>query len=204
MRRGLLVGECRHPIVGQVSCSYFTPTSVNHTSRPDSISTASLFMPRKSGINRDMVLRGTHKVLMVKKVLLAWLLPLVLLPSGCGDGGGEGGFGGSGTIGGGEGTGAIVYVTNNGSNNVSGYTINPSTGGLAAIPGSPFVNVSAPSAIAVSSNGFFAYAANSQANNVTAFRIGTDGALLLGDSTPAAPNPASVGTSPRALVISQD
>lgn len=152
-----------------------------------------------------MACREALKVSIANKVLLAWLLPLIFLPSGCGDdGGGGGGFGGLGTIGGGEGTTAVVYVTNNGSNNVSGYTINPSTGGLAAIPGSPFANVSAPSAIAVSSNGFFAYAANSQANNVTAFRVGTNGALLLGESTPATPNPIAVGTTPRAIAISQD
>lgn len=129
----------------------------------------------------------------------------VLLVPGCGDnGGGEGGFGGLGTIGGGEGTTASVYVTNNGSNDVSAYSINSSTGGLAAISGSPFIDVPAPSAIAVSSNGFFAYVANSRTNKVTAFRVGTNGALLLGASTPDTPNPASVGTTPRALAMSRD
>jgi 6-phosphogluconolactonase len=92
-----------------------------------------------------------------------------------------------------------VYVTNSGSNNVSGYSINAATGGLSALPGSPFANVSAPSAIAVSSNGFFAFVTNSQANTVTAFRVGTDGALL-----PASPTPAPVGTAPRAVAISRD
>ena len=146
----------------------------------------------------------THKPSFAQRLRLAWFVPFVLFAPGCGDDGGEGGLGGLGTIGGGEGTAAVVYVTNSGSNNVSGYTINPSTGGLAPIPGSPFVNLSAPSAIVVSSNGFFAYAANSQANNVTAFRLGTDGALLRGESTTATPNPAAVGTTPRALAISQD
>lgn len=146
----------------------------------------------------------SHKVSAVKQLLLPWVFSFLLLAPGCGDDGGEGGFGGGiGTLGG-VGTTAIVYVANSGSNNVSGYTINPSNGGLAAIPGSPFANVSAPSAIAVSSNGFFAYVANSQANNVTAFRVGTDGALLLASSTPATPNPASVGTAPRAIAISRD
>lgn len=153
-----------------------------------------------------MVLRGAHKVSIVNKVLRAWLLPLVLLPAGCGDGDGGGGtFGGvGGTLGGGPGTTSIVYVTNSGSNNVSGYTINAATGGLSALPGSPFANVSAPSSIAVSSNGFFAFATNNQANNVTAFRIGTDGALLLASPTPANPNPVPVGTAPRAVAISRD
>ncbi len=151
-----------------------------------------------------MALRDTHKPSAAKRLRLAWCIPFVLFAPGCGDDGGQGGFGGLGTIGGEATTTAIVYVTNRGSNDVSGYTINASTGGLTPIPGSPFVNLSAPSAITVSSNGFFAYVANSQANNVTAFRIGTNGALLRGESTAATLNPASVGTTPRALVISQD
>lgn len=143
-------------------------------------------------------------MLALYKVLLAWVLPLAMLPSGCGDGGGGGGgFGGTGTIGG-AGTTSIVYVTNSGSNNVSGYSINAATGGLSALPGSPFANVSAPSAIAVSSNGFFAFVTNSQANTVTAFRVGTDGALLPASPSPANPNPAPVGTAPRAVAISRD
>ena len=165
-------------------------------------------MLRENGIKRDMVLRRDHKVSIVINVLLAWLLPVVLLPAGCGDGGGDGGgFGGGGggePLGGGSGTTSVLYVANSGSDNVSGYSINATSGTLSAIPGSPFVNVSAPSAIAVSSNGFFAYVANSPANNVTAFRVGTDGALLLGESTAATPNPAPVGTTPRAIAISQD
>lgn len=151
-----------------------------------------------------MALQDTHQPSTAKRLRLVWCIPFVLLAPGCGGDSGEGGLGGLGTIGGGEGTTAVVYVTNSGSNNVSGYTINPSTGGLAAIPGSPFVNVPAPSTIAVSSNGFFAYVANSQTNNVTVFRVGTNGALLLGEATPATPNPASVGTAPRALAISRD
>src|SRR5690349_19498962 len=124
-------------------------------------------MLRENGIKRDMVLRRDHKVSIVINVLLAWLLPVVLLPAGCGGGGGE-------PLGGGSGTTSVLYVANSGSDNVSGYSINATSGTLSAIPGSPFVNVSAPSAIAVSSNGFFAYVANSPANNVTAFRVGTD------------------------------
>jgi 6-phosphogluconolactonase len=142
----------------------------------------------------------------VNAVLLAWLLPAVLLPSGCGDGGGDGGglAGVGGPLGGGPGTTSILYVTNNGSNNVSGYSINATSGTLAAIPGSPFSNVSGPSAMAVSSNGFFAYVTNGRANNVTAFRVSTEGALLLAPTTPANPNPASVDAAPSAVAIAPD
>src|SRR6185312_3282735 len=81
---------------------------------------------------------------------------------------------------------------------------NPTSGTLAAIPGSPFTNVSGPSAMTVSSNGFFAYVTNSRANNVTAFRVSTEGALLLVPPTPANPNPAAVDAAPSALAISPD
>lgn len=136
---------------------------------------------------------------------VTWLIPCLLLVSGCGgDDGGEGGAGGLGGIGGERTTGAIVYVTNSGSNSVSGYTVTAATGGLAAIAGSPFPDVPTPSAIAVSPNGLFAYVANSQTNKVTAFRVGTNGSLLFGDSSTSNSNPVSVGTTPRALAISGD
>jgi 6-phosphogluconolactonase len=135
-----------------------------------------------------------------RRSYVAWLIPCLLLLPGCGDGE-EDGFG---AIGGERTTGAIVYVTNSGSNSVSGYTVNQATGGLAAIAGSPFPNVPTPSAIATSPNGLFAYIANSQTNKVTAFRVGTNGALLFGDSSSGNPNPVSVGTAPRALAISRD
>lgn len=150
-----------------------------------------------------MVRRNTHNILILKQVLLRGLLPLVLLSSGCGDdGGGGGGFGGTGggTLGG-LGTTSILYVANTGSDNVSGYGINTTGGTLTAIPGSPFLNVSGPSAMAVSSNGFFAYVTNSRANNVTAFRISTEGALLSVPTTPSNPNPVSVDAAPGALAI---
>lgn len=152
-----------------------------------------------------MILRGAYKVSIMNKVLPTWLLPLVLLLSGCGDGGGDGGgFGGVGGTLGGAGTTSILYVTNSGSNNVSGYSINATSGILAAIPGSPFSNVSSPSAMAVSSNGFFAYVTNSSASNVTAFRVSTEGALLLVPPTPVNPNPVAVDAAPSALAISSD
>jgi 6-phosphogluconolactonase (cycloisomerase 2 family) len=58
--------------------------------------------------------------------------------------------------------------------------------------------------MAVSSNGFFAYVTNSRTNNVTAFRVSTEGALLLVPPTPAIPNPAAVDAAPGAVAISPD
>ena len=142
---------------------------------------------------------------MVKRVYLAGLIPCLLVVSSCGDSGGDIGSAVLGAIGGGEQrSGAIVYVANRGSNSVSGFTLNPSTGGLAPIAGSPFQDVRTPSAIAVSANGLFAYVANNETNTVTAYQVGTSGALLFVDSTAGNPNPVSVGTAPRALAISKD
>jgi 6-phosphogluconolactonase len=149
-----------------------------------------------------MVRRGTHNVSIVRKVLLRGLFPLIVLASGCGDDGGEGGgFGGTGGTLGGLGTTSILYVTNSGSDNVSGYSINATSGILAAIPGSPFSNVSGPSAMAVSSNGFFAYVTNGRTSTVAAFRVSTEGALLSVPTTPSNPNPAPVEAAPGTLAI---
>jgi len=45
--------------------------------------------------------------------------------------------------------GQFVYVANASSNNVSGYTINPTTGALTAISGSPFAAGRFPTSMAV-------------------------------------------------------
>lgn len=143
----------------------------------------------------------------MKRLLLSWLFPFLLCIPGCGDGGGEGGgggFGGTGGTLGGLGTTSILYVANNGSDTVSGYSINATSGTLVAIPGSPFANVFGPSAIAVSSNGFFAYVTNGRTSTVAAFRVSTEGALLSVPTTPSRPNPAPVEAAPGPLAISPD
>lgn len=124
---------------------------------------------------------------------------VLLAGSGCGDGDGGGGFGAIGGVG----TTSIVYVANRGSDDVSGYSINPTTGILTAIAGSPFPQIADPTAIAVSSNGFFTFVTNAgSSNTVTAFRVATDGRLLRVPSTQTNPNPAPVGMDPVALAIS--
>lgn len=146
--------------------------------------------------------RESYKVPAMKQFLLPWIFPFLLCVPGCGEDGGEGGgVGGTGGTLGGLGTTSILYVTNTGSDNVSGYSINATNGILATIPGSPFMNVSGPSAMAVSSNGFFAYVTNGRTNTVTAFRVSTEGALLLAPTTPSKPNPVPVDAAPGALAI---
>lgn len=132
---------------------------------------------------------------------------MLLLAAGCGDGGSGGGFGAiGGAFGGGSGSEptSFLYVTNRGSRNISGFSINATTGGLVPLPGSPFPADSGPSAIAVLPNRFVAYVANGQANTVTAFAILTEGGLSQLSSTATNPNPVSVDTAPSALAISAD
>jgi DNA-binding beta-propeller fold protein YncE len=76
---------------------------------------------------------------------------MCLLLTGCPDGG-DG-------VGGGAGFGAVAppvaYVANQGSNDVSAYTINGATGALVAVTGSPFGAGTTPQSAAVSPMGQF-------------------------------------------------
>jgi hypothetical protein len=73
--------------------------------------------------------------------------------------------------------GKFVYVANEGGN-VSGYTINPTTGALAAIPGSPFPSAGGSNSEAVDPAGKFTYVANTFSNDVSAYTIDAVGGAL--------------------------
>jgi 6-phosphogluconolactonase (cycloisomerase 2 family) len=67
-----------------------------------------------------------------------------------------------------------VYVANQLSNNVSAYTVDPATGKLGAVAGSPFTVAGGPTSVAADPSGQFLYAANSVGGNsdwVSAFVI---------------------------------
>jgi Lactonase, 7-bladed beta-propeller len=88
----------------------------------------------------------------------------------------------------------FVYVANFNSNNVSGYTIDPSTGALTAIVGSPFPAGVPPHSVAVDPSGKFAYVAN-EGGNVSGYTIDPrTGALtaIAGSPFPAGSDPFSV------------
>jgi YD repeat-containing protein len=93
-------------------------------------------------------------------------------------------------------SGRFVYVANQGSNNVSAYTIDPNTGILSAIPGSPFAAGNGPVFVAVDLSGSFVYVANKVGNTVSAFSINpTSGAL-----TPITGSPFATGAAPVSVV----
>jgi len=96
-------------------------------------------------------------------------------------------------------TGKFVYVANEGSTNVSGYTLNATTGALTAISGSPFAAGLVPFSVAVDPTGKFAYVANEGSNDVSGFTINaTTGALTAISGSPfaAGSNPVSVAVDP--------
>ncbi len=64
---------------------------------------------------------------------------------------------------------AFVYAANNGSNNVSAFSVTPSTGALAPVTGSPYAAGTSPAAIAADPRGKFVYVANVGSNNVSAY-----------------------------------
>jgi 6-phosphogluconolactonase (cycloisomerase 2 family) len=76
--------------------------------------------------------------------------------------------------------GNFLYASNAGSNDVSAFAINPATGVLTAVPGSPFATGGTNDrgiGLAATPNNQFLYAMNSGSNNVTIFSIGSNGAL---------------------------
>jgi len=67
-------------------------------------------------------------------------------------------------------SGNFLYVANNFTNTVSAFRIGPS-GGLTALPASPYTVGLAPSGLGTVPSGAFLYVANSGSNNVSAFAI---------------------------------
>src|SRR5262249_18767995 len=87
--------------------------------------------------------------------------------------------------------GALLYVANHGSNNVSAFVIDASSGALGAINGSPFATRGGgPSFLAASSS--FLFVSDQTTNDVAAFAIANNGVL-----TAVPGSPFNVATSPQ-------
>jgi len=85
-----------------------------------------------------------------------------------------------------------LYAANDGGNSVSGFDINPFTGFLSLVPGSPFATGGIGRNFGISldcvPNGKFLIAANGGSDNITVFSIAANGAL-----TPVAGSPFAAG-----------
>src|SRR6266550_23843 len=89
----------------------------------------------------------------------------------------------------------ILYVANTGSNTISGFSINTTTGALTPVPDSPFATKGDGSffgiSLAVTPNGKFVYAGNAGSRDISAFSVGSNGAL-----TAITGSPFFIGDSP--------
>lgn len=90
--------------------------------------------------------------------------------------------------------GQYLYVLNIDSQNISAFHIDPHSGSLKQVKGSPFGAGSKPTRIAI--NGRFLYALNSGSNNISVFYIQESGALQ-GNKDDA----VATGTDPAELVF---
>ena len=93
-------------------------------------------------------------------------------------------------------TGKFLYVVNQGSNNISAYTIDPVAGTLTPIPGSPFLAGVSPVSVTVDISGTYVYVVNSGDNTVSAFSVNATSGVL----TPVALSPFAADTAPISVV----
>ena len=95
-------------------------------------------------------------------------------------------------------SGKFAYVANSGSNTVSAYTINPSTGTLVAI-GAAVLAGNSPRSVTVDPSGKFAYTANFSSNTVSAYGVtaGTGALTIINLNVIAVTGPVSIVTTGR-------
>ena len=99
--------------------------------------------------------------------------------------------------------GDLLFAANTETDDISVFKINPSTGALTLVPGSPFAtgNVGgnfAGISVAATPNGKFLMAASFGSSNVAVFSISSNGALspIAGSPFPTQANPFSINISP--------
>jgi YVTN family beta-propeller protein len=103
---------------------------------------------------------------------------------------------------------AHLYVSNSGSNDVSVFDVDASSGALTAVPGSPFAAGTTPRGLAISTaygiSYYFEflsfshlYVANAGSNNLSAYQIDR----LTGVPTPLSPATYATGSGPSAIVM---
>jgi 6-phosphogluconolactonase len=100
----------------------------------------------------------------------------------------------------------FAYVVNSGSNNISAYQIDPSTGALEELNNSPVSAASQPVSIAIDPAGKFAYVANSGSNNISAYSIQeeADWGVAQGALRAISGSPFPAGAFPRSVAFSPD
>jgi 6-phosphogluconolactonase (cycloisomerase 2 family) len=89
--------------------------------------------------------------------------------------------------------GRFLYVSNSGSNSITAFSIDQTTGALSAVTGSPFATGARPSTVVPDPSGKFLYAVNRDAGSVSSYMIdAVTGALTLVSTQPTGTTPLSV------------
>ena len=87
-------------------------------------------------------------------------------------------------------SGKFVYSANVNANSISAYRLDPATGTLTSIPGSPFPTGANPQSVSIDPTGRFLYAPNGNGQSVSGFLIDTTGGGL--STMPASPFPVGI------------
>ena len=99
----------------------------------------------------------------------------------------------------------FLYAGNSGSNNVSAFSVNPTTGVLTAVAGSPFATGGSADGVGISlattPDDKFLIAANGASANITVSSIAANGAL---SPVAGSPFPAGAGGSPDGIKVTPD
>jgi 6-phosphogluconolactonase (cycloisomerase 2 family) len=90
----------------------------------------------------------------------------------------------------------FVYQANFGSSDVSAFSVDPVTGALAGVAGSPFSIGGSPASVAASPDGRFVFVADFTGNRLAALAADANGVL-----TPIAGSPFATPSSPRAVWV---
>ena len=96
-----------------------------------------------------------------------------------------------------SGTPKFAYVANSGSNDISAYTIDSTTGALSLVIGSPFTAGYWPYLVAVDPSGKFVYAPNNHSNDISAYTIDS----ATGALSPVSGSPFAAGNAPFGLAV---
>jgi 6-phosphogluconolactonase (cycloisomerase 2 family) len=95
-------------------------------------------------------------------------------------------------------TGRLLFVGNSGSNSISAFAVNTTTGALTAVAGSPFPEGgTSPISVAVDPSNSFLVAANNGSSNVSVLRINS----VTGVLTPVSGSPFATGSGPEFVVV---
>lgn len=101
-----------------------------------------------------------------------------------------------------------LYVANRDSGDITAFLIDPTTGNLGAVPGSPFpvapgaATPSNPQSVVMTPTGNFLYTANPNQGTISGFAVNSDGSLAAVPGSPFAVGTA--GTSPTSLAMHPD